>query len=533
VNALLRKIHMLIQAQGPLTIAQYMAMALGDPEHGYYMRGDPLGRDFITAPEVSQIFGELTGLFFVQAWEDRGAPQVFDLVELGPGRGTLMADMIRAAAKVRPRFVESARIVLVESSRALRQVQAHTLAPLSPIWVSHFAEVPAGRPLFLVANEFFDALPIRQFVKSERGWHERMVTSHGEDLRFVLAPDAAPQELVPAQLREAPLGSVYELSSAARGVIREIADRIVEAGGLALILDYGHRQTAVGDTFQAVKDNAFVDPLAEPGESDLTAHVDFEALAAAVKQAGLRLQGPVGQRDFLEALGIRPRADRLKLDNPKHAADVDAALHRLISPVGMGTLFKAMAITRRGDPPAPAISPVMTQLLLETRRLRLVAANAWLIRMELADRAALSAALRCAMPPDWPPPLNDEASFGYFLGEMERNPSFIGWGYWYIVESASNEAIGICGFKGRPDESGQVEIGYSIVPARQRSGFASEAVAALSGWCKERGARSIVGETFPDLVGSVRVMEKNGFFFVGEGSEPGTVRYRCSLVQRT
>lgn len=175
----------------------------------------------------------------------------------------------------------------------------------------------------------------------------------------------------------------------------------------------------------------------------------------------------------------------------------------------------------------------MTQLLLETRRLRLVAADASLIRMELVDREALCAALGCAMPPDWPPPLNDEASFAYFLGKMERNPSFIGWGYWYVIESAPNEAIGISGLKGRPDESGQVEIGYSIVPARQRSGFASEAVAALIGWCKERGARSIVGETFPDLVGSIRVMEKNGFVFAGEGSDPGTVRYRRSLVQRT
>jgi RimJ/RimL family protein N-acetyltransferase len=175
----------------------------------------------------------------------------------------------------------------------------------------------------------------------------------------------------------------------------------------------------------------------------------------------------------------------------------------------------------------------MTQMSLETRRLRLVAADASLIRMELGDRGALLAALRCAMPAGWPPPLNDDASFSYFLAEMERNASFIGWGYWYVIESASNEAIGICGFKGRPDEAGQVEIGYSIMAARQRSGFGSEAVAALIAWCTDRGARSVVGETFPDLVGSIRVMERNGFAFTGEGSEPGTVRYRRSLAEQT
>jgi SAM-dependent MidA family methyltransferase len=257
---------------------------------------------------------------------------------------------------VRLGFTESARIVLVETSPALRRVQAETLASLSPSWVSRFADVPSERPLFLVANEFFDALPIRQFVKSARGWNERMVTSDGEQLRFVLTSDVVPQEVIPARLHDTPLDSVYELNSTASGLSGTIAARIEETGGVALIIDYGYEKTATGDTFQAVKENDFVDPLVGPGDADLTAHVDFEALAAAAKQAGLRVQGPLAQGDFLEALGIRSRTDRLKRDNPKHAADIEAALDRLISPAGLGTLFKAMAMTRHGDPPAPGIS---------------------------------------------------------------------------------------------------------------------------------------------------------------------------------
>jgi NADH dehydrogenase [ubiquinone] 1 alpha subcomplex assembly factor 7 len=332
-----------------------MAIALGDPEHGYYMRGDPFGRDFITAPEVSQIFGELIGLFFVQAWEDRDRPERFNLVELGPGRGTLMADMIRAAARARPRFAESVRIVLVETSPTLRRLQADALARSSAIWASRFDDVPVDEPLFLIANEFFDALPVRQFVRSERGWHERMVTSDGDGLRFVLAPDAAPPDLVPAQLRAAPLGSVYELNSAASGLIRTIAGRIAETGGVALIIDYGHLTTAVGDTLQAVKAHAFSDPLAEPGESDLTAHVDFDALAEAAKGAGAVL-GPVLQGDFLEALGLRERAARLKADNPDKTAEIEAAVVRLSDPQQMGTLFKVLAVYEAGVPSPPGFA---------------------------------------------------------------------------------------------------------------------------------------------------------------------------------
>jgi NADH dehydrogenase [ubiquinone] 1 alpha subcomplex assembly factor 7 len=350
VTALKRTILKLIEAQGPLTVAQYMAMALGDPEHGYYIRRDPLGRDFITAPEVSQMFGELIGLFFVQAWEDRRRPETFRLVELGPGRGTLMADMMRAAAKSRPQFVDAARIVLVETSPALRAIQERTLASLRVHWAAQLEDIPPGGPLFLIANEFFDALPIRQFVKAERGWHEQMVVSRDDDLSFALTPDTVPESVIPDAARHAPTGSFFEINAAATAIVHETARRIADAGGLALIIDYGHAETASGNTLQAVKANAYCDPLAEPGEADLTAHVDFAALAAAAESAGARVLGPVAQGTFLEALGLRARADRLKRDNAEKAAEIDAAVARLTAPQQMGTLFKALAVYEANGP---------------------------------------------------------------------------------------------------------------------------------------------------------------------------------------
>ena len=353
MNALKRKIIALIEAQDPLTVAQYMTIALGDPEHGYYMRRDPLGRDFTTSPEISQIFGELIGLFFVQAWEDRGRPARFKFVELGPGRGTLMADMVRAAGKLRPQFVEAARITLVETSPALRAAQAKALAPLAVDWVTRFDDVPADGSLFLVANEFFDALPIRQFVKGERGWHERMVTSNGDTLRFVLTPDVVPLSVIPASVRDAPKGSVTEINPGATELVRRIAERIAESGGVALVIDYGHVTTAVGDTLQAMKNNAFTDPLAEPGDADITTHVDFQALASATGE-GKGYARPIKvQGAFLEALGIHMRANRLKSDNPQRSSEIDAAVDRLIGPQQMGTLFKVLGIFEGEDQMPP------------------------------------------------------------------------------------------------------------------------------------------------------------------------------------
>jgi NADH dehydrogenase [ubiquinone] 1 alpha subcomplex assembly factor 7 len=350
VNALKRKIIDTIRAKGPISVADYMRLALIDPEHGYYMTRDPLGRDFTTAPEVSQIFGELIGLFFVQAWEDRGSPSRFHFVELGPGRGTLMADMLRAAGKVRPEFVAAAKITLVEISPFLRGTQAETLSSVPVKWVSRFDEVPNDLPLFLIGNEIFDALPIRQFVKSETGWHERMVKAKGDDLEFAASPDVV-QPRSHAVTLGAPSGSVLEVSEFAGPIIGDISRRFEQFDGVALIVDYGYAKSAFGDTLQAVKDNAHVDPLAEPGEADLTAHVDFEALARAAQGT---IKGPVSQAEFLEGLGIRVRAELLKRKNPQQAADIDADVCRLTHANEMGTLFKTLAICEaRGQPTLP------------------------------------------------------------------------------------------------------------------------------------------------------------------------------------
>lgn len=352
MTALKAKILQLIRQTGPLSLAQYMQMALLDSREGYYITRDPLGRDFVTAPEVSQIFGELIGLFFVQVWEDRGCPERFHLVELGPGRGTLMADMLRAS-RVRSGFVAAAGISLVEASPALRDVQAATLGDVRVTWRDDFDDVPDDAPLFLIANEFFDALPVRQFIRSTRGWHERMVGAEDETLVFAATPDPVPSEFIPAALRDAPVGAMFETSLPAQGVVRRIARRIAERDGVALIIDYGHAQSALGDTFQAVKSHRYANPLAEPGEADLTVHVDFGALAEAARGEGARIYGPVTQAEFLVALGIRARGTRLKNERPEHAGDIDAAIDRLTKPVQMGTMFKVLALSAPDTPTLP------------------------------------------------------------------------------------------------------------------------------------------------------------------------------------
>jgi NADH dehydrogenase [ubiquinone] 1 alpha subcomplex assembly factor 7 len=353
VNALKRKLIDWITMFGPISVAFYMDCALGDPDHGYYITRDPLGRDFITAPEVSQIFGELIGLFFVQAWEDRGEPARFHFVELGPGRGTLMADMLRAASKVRPKFVEAAQVTLVETSPVLRDVQAQTLSSLPVNWASQIEDLSADAPLFLIANEFFDTFGIRQFVKAERGWHERMVTTDGNELQFTLSPDPV---LPPTAIATAdvPTDSVIEVNEGAAAFVREISARLAKFNGVALVLDYGYGNSAFGDTLQAVKANSHVHPLAEPGEADLTAHVDFAALARAAQG---NVKGPMTQAEFLDQLGIRVRAEILKRRNPDHAAEVEAAVSRLTDPSQMGTLFKVLAICEgRNHRPCPVLT---------------------------------------------------------------------------------------------------------------------------------------------------------------------------------
>jgi len=339
----------LIAAQGPIGVAQFMTLALHDAEGGYYATRDPFGKkgDFTTAPEISQMFGEMLGLWLAQSWDDQGRPGHPLLVELGPGRGTLMADMLRAL-KAMPGFLKEADIVMVEASPHLRAVQQDRLKDhMNITWQSQF-DPPAGRPIFLVANEFFDALPIRQYVKTARGWCERMVTLADGALAFALAPTPVPGALIPESRADAPEGGVYETAPAAIALTEEIARRIAAQGGAALLVDYGYHEAGFGETLQAVGSHAFAGLLAQPGDHDLSAHVDFAALAAAGKRGGAGVHGPIGQGALLAALGIGARANALATKNPVSAADMGAALSRLTNPDQMGVLFKALALLPPG-----------------------------------------------------------------------------------------------------------------------------------------------------------------------------------------
>ena len=324
-----------------------MADALGHPEHGYYMKADPFGAggDFITAPEISQMFGELVGLWCAEVWRLMGEPAPFRLVELGPGRGTLMADALRAA-KVRRGFCRAAQIDLVETSPALRARQQSVLQGWPVSWHDTFAQVPDG-PLILVANEFFDALPVHQFERRPEGWRERLVAH--ERGRFVLTPSPHPtpaELLIPAPIRlAAPAGTVAEVSPAAVSIMRAIAERIEADGGAALLIDYGHAEHRAGATLQAVRRHRRHDPFADPGEADLTAHVDFAALADIARHHAT-VHGPVTQAGFLRTLGIELRAAQLsKSATEVHKKAIAAALRRLIDPAEMGTLFKVLAVS--------------------------------------------------------------------------------------------------------------------------------------------------------------------------------------------
>jgi SAM-dependent MidA family methyltransferase len=335
-----------IALAGPMSVADYMAACLGDPDHGYYLHRDPIGAagDFVTAPEVSQVFGELIGLWCVATWQDMGAPGRFALVELGPGRGTLMADILRAA-QLRPKFLAAVEIHLVETSDRLRNAQRQALASsgAAPAWHDDLADLPA-LPLIVVANEFFDALPIRQFVRTDQGWAERMI-GLGEQgkLAFGLLPVTFAERI------EAATGSIVERSPAAAAIMERLAEAITRNGGAALVIDYGYSGPATGDTLQAVRQHRYDDPLAAPGEADLTAHVDFDALAGAARRGGARAAPLLTQGTFLMRLGLRERFAALaegKKDAARTALAADAA--RLAGEDGMGRLFKALGIASPG-----------------------------------------------------------------------------------------------------------------------------------------------------------------------------------------
>ena len=341
-----------IAATGPITIADYMAEALMHPEHGYYATRDPFGEagDFITAPEISQMFGELVGLSLAQSWLDQGSPSPFILAELGPGRGTLMSDILRATKGVAG-FAGAAEVHFVEASPELRRAQA--LRVPDAIWHDTLASLPEG-PLWLVANEFFDALPIRQFVRQGPGWRERIIGLRNGELQPGFG-DASAFGFLAHRLKDTLDGDLIELCPALPALVQDIGRRIGADGGAALIIDYGDWRS-LGDTFQAIRAHAASDPFVDVGEADLTAHVDFEAVAlsaAPAKFSKLTTQGV-----FLERLGVTARAQQLA--SKLAGADLERVVlahRRLTHPEEMGDLFKVLALYPEGRLPPPGCDP--------------------------------------------------------------------------------------------------------------------------------------------------------------------------------
>lgn len=331
-----------MKESGPIAVADYMEAA----NAFYYASHDPFGvkGDFITSPEISQMFGEMIGIWCADLWERSGA-SVVHYVELGPGRGTLAADALRAmGARGRQPAVH-----FVETSPVLRKLQ-HDRHP-EAVWHDSIGTLPTDAPMIVIANEFFDALPYRQYIKTYSGWRERMVIHDEDGFRPVPGNDPA-EQLVPDHLHGASAGSIYESSPVGLKIARALAGRIVAQGGALLAIDYGHENYNAGDTLQALNAHAYADVFSNPGSNDLTAHVDFTALARVGRNAHARIHGPVSQSHFLGTLGIAARAAALSRHHPERMAEFGAALHRLIDEEEMGTLFRAIAMLAPGWPKA-------------------------------------------------------------------------------------------------------------------------------------------------------------------------------------
>ncbi len=343
-----------IRAEGPMSVAEYMGLCLLDPKHGYYPTRDPLGSDgdFITAPEISQMFGEVIGLWAIQSWTDMGKPEKITLVEMGPGRGIMMSDILRAA-RLAPDFLKAVSVTLIEVSAALEAVQAKTLAdsPVPVNWISALSDLPDG-PVIIIGNEYLDCLPIRQFIQKDRfagsaGWHERLVTldTNSDDLCFATAPEPISkivQDTLPAAQSTARNNELLEICPAANQLLDQLSERFRQSSGRALFIDYGPSETEFGDTLQALKRHEKVDVFSDPGNTDLTARVDFGALTELSQKLNMTTTAPVTQREFLSKLGLEMRAVALARSQPDAKEKIARQMERLMAEDQMGSLFKAI-----------------------------------------------------------------------------------------------------------------------------------------------------------------------------------------------
>jgi SAM-dependent MidA family methyltransferase len=345
MNPLEAKIHGMIKADGPISVALYMALCLGDPDHGYYMRKEAFGArgDFITAPEVSQLFGEMIGVYFAHYLDQVEPNRPLTLVELGPGRGVLMADVLRTLKQLRPAHFDQLEVALVETSPRLRDLQEKAVALYkAPVFHDSLTSLPTDTPLIVIGNEFLDALPMRQFVKSDALWRERMVVVQKGKLVFTLGPATlAPNEL-PKNATSAEQGSIFEIAPTRVAIVEELAKRLRTQGGTAVLIDYGHMQSGFGDTLQAMRAHGFAPVLETPGEVDLTSHVDFGPLQKAAIAGGC-LTKLITQGQFLLDLGILYRAGALGAGkSPLFQNEIHSSVERLAGPKAMGDLFKVL-----------------------------------------------------------------------------------------------------------------------------------------------------------------------------------------------
>lgn len=344
-----------VAANGPIMLADYMQRALSDKDYGYYMQRRPFGKaaedggDFITAPEVSQMFGELIGAWLADLWQRMGQPTPFCLAELGPGRGTLMADILRAAA-VLPGFGDAAQVHFIETSAALRALQKQAVP--NAHWHNDVSTLPA-MPTLIIGNEFFDALPIQQYRKQKDGWAPIMVSNKNGGLVLIdgdMQPDPFSAALTACLPENMSAGDIVECAAAAESAMHALSTHIATHGGAALLIDYGHAEPACGDSFQAMRGHDYVDPLTDPGLADLTAHVNFPLLSHIAKAAGLNASPIVEQGRFLESLGLSLRAQQLAQTSPGREMDIQTERHRLAAPQEMGSLFKVLGVAHKDMP---------------------------------------------------------------------------------------------------------------------------------------------------------------------------------------